>query len=177
MLRRTFAVQTASRLTSGILRMVVRFCEDLGTVGNISRESSRALALKLNSTPSCFQSFSYLKDLNQQEVSKSTQLIWHELWGEKRCQFFLYWHGSCSMFTAWTLPVNTFERIHVSVELKNILFLKELLYFTLEIKNVKIVTHHDVIPNLSSFVQGLQCSSKYILWCSADEINRLGVKN
>lgn len=55
--------------------MVERFCEDLGTVGNISRESSGALALKLNSTPSCFQSFSYLKGLNQQELSKSTQLI------------------------------------------------------------------------------------------------------
>lgn len=55
--------------------MVVRFCEDLETVGNISRESSGALAQTLNSTPSCFQSFSYLKGLNQQELSKSTQLI------------------------------------------------------------------------------------------------------
>lgn len=68
-------LQNTSRFTSQISWMVERFCEDLGTVGNISRESSGALALKLNSTPSCFQSFSYLKGLNQQELSKSTQLI------------------------------------------------------------------------------------------------------
>lgn len=94
-LTRTFTVQTVcacktSRFTSRILWMGVRFCEDLGTVGNISRESSGALALKLNSTPSCFQSSSYLKGLNQLELSKSTQLIWHELWGEK---------GTSSFFT------------------------------------------------------------------------------